>query len=282
MPTLINNRYEFAIFFDVKNGNPNGDPDNGNLPRQDVDTKLGIVTDACIKRKIRNYVELTHEGELGKNILIKNTKESLNNMFSRAFTEIDEDEEDPKLAARNYMCQNYFDVRTFGAVMSTGSDPIGIVKGPVQITVAESIDPIEINDLTLTRQAVTKQDEYEKNKRTEFGHKGIVPYGLYYAKGYISANEGQKTFLTEEDIALLWEAIQNMFEHERSAARGEMNVRKLIIFKHDSKLGNIPAHKLFNTIHVEKHNDYPKSYEDYEIVIDESSIPDNVELIVKD
>lgn len=282
---MINNRYDFVILFDVENGNPNGDPDAGNSPRVDAETGYGFVTDVCIKRKIRNYVELIKEGEAGYNILIKPDK-SLNEKFTEAYEENGlklkqkgKNIDDVK-KARDYICKNYFDVRTFGAVMSTGDDPCGIVRGPVQINFAKSLSPININDITITRQAITKKDD---NKVNEMGRKSIIPYALYRAEGYISAAQANKvTDMTEEDVELLWEAIINMFENDHSAARGKMCTRKLYIFKHNSILGNSPSHILFDKISVEVKDDViiPRKFSDYNIVVDEN-MPEGVSMVSK-
>ncbi|MDD6485108.1 MAG: type I-C CRISPR-associated protein Cas7/Csd2 [Clostridiales bacterium] len=278
----INNKYEFTVLFDVENGNPNGDPDAGNMPRVDPETSYGIITDVCIKRKIRNYVELCMEGKEGYNILIKPDK-SLNSKFTEAYKESSlktgqkgKNPDDVK-AARDYMCENYFDVRTFGAVMSTGNDPCGIVRGPVQINFARSIDPVYIQDISITRQARTTEDRMETGE-TEMGRKSIIPYALYRVDGYVSAALAQKvTGFSEDDIEILWKAIINMFEHDRSAARGKMCVRKLIVFKHESPLGNAPSHTLFDKIKVSKKDGVvsARSYEDYEVSID-ARMPDGV------
>ncbi len=283
----IKNRYEFVMLFDVENGNPNGDPDAGNLPRIDGETNLGIVTDVCIKRKIRNFVELVKENEPGYNILIKADRE-LNAKFTEAYDELDlEHKQKGKKAddvkkAQEYMCKNYYDVRTFGAVMSTGDDQCGTVRGPVQINFARSLDPIAVQDITITRQAKTTDKRQEKGS-TEMGRKSFVPYGLYRAEGYVSAMLAQKvTGFSEDDLELLWTAIINMFEHDRSAARGKMCLRKLIVFKHDSALGNAPSHILFDKVKVEKKENViaPRKYDDYSIIIDKN-MPEGVELIEK-
>lgn len=281
----IKNRYEFVMFFDVENGNPNGDPDAGNMPRTDPETSFGLVTDVCIKRKIRNFVELYKENEPGYNILIKADR-SLNSKFTAAYEECGlktgqkgKNTDDVK-KAQEYMCANYYDVRAFGAVMSTGDDPCGIVRGPVQINFAKSLDPVNSQELTITRQAITKTGE---DKQTEMGKKNIISYGLYRAEGYISAMLAQKvTGFSEEDAELLWTAIINMFENDRSAARGKMCLRKLYIFKHDSSLGNAPAHVLFDKIRVEKKAEItaPRSFGDYNITI-EDDMPAGVTLIEK-
>lgn len=282
----IENRYDFVMIFDVENGNPNGDPDAGNSPRVDAETGYGYVTDVCLKRKIRNYVELLKEGEPGYNILIKPDR-ALNSKFTEAYvTEGLETgkkgaQKDDVIKARDYMCKNYFDVRTFGAVMSTGEDPCGIVRGPVQLTFARSVSPVFVEDIAITRQARTTEDRQETGG-TEIGRKSFIPYGLYRAEGYISAALAQKTtHLSEEDVELLWNAIINMFEIDHSAARGKMCMRKLYIFKHDCVLGNAPSHLLFDKISVKQKNEEPaRSFNDYDIIVDEE-MPDGVELISK-
>lgn len=280
----IKNRYEFTVIFDVENGNPNGDPDAGNMPRIDPETSAGLVTDVCLKRKIRNFVEIFKEDEPYYNILVKPDK-ALNTKFTEAYEAICEKTgqkgKNPEAvrAARDYICQNYFDVRTFGAVMSTGNDPCGIVRGPVQISFAKSVDPIFTQDITITRQARTTEDKRDTGE-TEMGRKSIVPYGLYRADGYVSAMLAQKlTKFSEEDLELLWNAIINMFEHDRSAARGKMCVRKLYVFKHDSLLGNAPANVLFDKIVIGKKDgvEVPRSFNDYEITVDKN-MPEGVEL----
>lgn len=271
----IQNKYDFIVLFDVENGNPNGDPDAGNMPRVDPETSYGIITDVCIKRKVRNFVDIYKEGEPGYNILIKSDK-ALNTKFTEAYTACDlkkaqkgKNIEDVKVA-RDYMCQNYFDVRTFGAVMSTGDDQCGIVRGPVQFNFAKSLDPIFPQEITITRQAKTTVQRKEAGD-TEMGKKNIVPYGLYKMEGYISALLAQKvTGFSEEDLELLWIALKNMFEEDHSAARGKMTVRKLIIFKHDSALGNYPSNLLFDKVHICKKDEeaVPRQYSDYSVSID--------------
>lgn len=278
----IENRYDFVMIFDVENGNPNGDPDAGNSPRVDAETGYGYVTDVCLKRKIRNYVELIKEGEPGYNILIKPDR-SLNSKFTEAYVAegLETGKKDDVIKARDYMCKNYFDVRTFGAVMSTGDNPCGIVRGPVQLTFARSVSPVFVEDIAITRQARTTEDR-QKTGETEIGRKSFIPYGLYRAEGYISAALAQKvTQLSEEDVELLWNAIINMFEIDHSAARGKMCMRKLYIFKHDCVLGNAPSHLLFDKISVKQKNEGPaRSFNDYDIIVDEE-MPDGVELISK-
>ncbi len=284
---MINNRYDFVMLFDVENGNPNGDPDAGNSPRMDAETGYGFITDVCIKRKIRNYVSLIKDGDAGYNILIKPDK-SLNEKFTDAYIEEGlslkqkgKNTDDVK-KARDYMCKNYFDVRVFGAVMSTGDDPCGIVRGPVQINFARSLSPINIQDVTITRQARTTEDR-KATGETEMGRKSVIPYALYRAEGYISAAQANKnTDMTEEDVELLWNAIINMFEEDHSAARGKMCTRKLYIFKHDSILGNCPSHVLFDKIVIKEKDEVyvPRNFDDYEITLDKD-MPEGVELICK-
>lgn len=282
----LTNRYDFVILFDVENGNPNGDPDAGNAPRVDAESGYGYITDVCLKRKIRNYVELAKEGVPGYNILIKPDR-WLNAKFTEAYeaeglkTKNKGKNPDDVKKARDYMCRTYFDVRAFGAVMSTGDDPCGIVRGPVQINFARSISPVNIQDVTITRQARTTDDRKETGD-TEMGRKSVIPYALYRAEGYVSAALANKaTGLSEEDIELLWTAIVNMFENDHSAARGKMCMRKLYVFKHDNILGNCPSHILFEKISVkEKENILPRAFGDYVITVDET-MPAGVELLQK-
>ena len=281
----IKNKYDFVILFDVENGNPNGDPDSANMPRTDPETSYGIVTDVCLKRKIRNYVELTREGEGGYNILIKADR-ALNSKFTEAYDALGLEKKqkgknsDDVKKAQEYICDNYFDVRTFGAVMSTGDDQCGIVRGPVQINFAKSLDPVFTQDITVTRQAVTTEKDFEEKKKSEMGKKSFVSYGLYRAEGYVSAMLAQKvTGFSEDDLELLWEAIKNMFENDHSAARGKMCLRKLYVFKHSSPIGNAPSHILFDKIKVERKAvvEFPRSFEDYEVSVD-NKMPEGVEL----
>ena len=287
---MINNRYDFVMLFDVENGNPNGDPDSGNMPRMDTETGYGIVTDVCLKRKIRNYVELIKENQDGFRIFIKPDK-ALNDKQTDIYVANNLDltkdgkkkDADVVEAAKNFMCKMYYDVRTFGAVMSTGHDPCGIVRGPVQINFAKSISPIFPEDITITRQAKTTTQRQEDGT-TEMGKKSIVPYALYRAEGHVDAALANRTTdLSEKDLELLWEAIWNMFEHDKSAARGKMIMRKLYIFKHDSQLGNAHSHVLFDKIKVsQKDMDIPpRSFNDYSIEVD-NSMPNGVELITKE
>lgn len=292
MAETIKNRYEFVVLFDVENGNPNGDPDAGNLPRIDPESGYGLVTDVCLKRKIRNYVETVKEDEAGYKIYIKEDV-PLNRSDNTAYKEFGTDDKkikelkkkDPEIdrKIRDFMCENFFDIRTFGAVMTTfvkASLNSGQVRGPVQIGFARSIDPIVSQEVTITRVAITTEKDAE-NKTTEMGRKNIVPYALYRAEGYISANLARKvTNFSETDLELLWEAIINMYEIDRSAARGKMSVRELIVFKHSKELGDCPAYKLFNTVKVKRNEGivYPRQYEDYTVTIDEEKIPDTVEM----
>jgi len=295
MADVIKNRYEFVILFDVENGNPNGDPDAGNLPRIDPESGYGIVTDVCIKRKIRNYVETVKEDSEGYKIYIKE-EVPLNRSDSTAYDYLGTDDKgikdlkkkDPEVdrKIRDFMCRNFFDIRTFGAVMTTfvkAALNCGQVRGPVQLGFSRSIDPIVSQEVTITRVAITTEKDAE-SKSTEMGRKNIVPYALYRTEGYISANLARKvTGFSEEDLELLWEAIINMFEIDHSAARGKMAVRELIVFKHSKELGDCPAYKLFDAVEVRKHDDvdYPRKYGDYTISIHEEQIPETVEVIRK-
>lgn len=277
-PNAIKNRYDFAIIFDVENGNPNGDPDAGNMPRTDAETGHGIVTDVCIKRKIRNYVELIKNDSAGYEIFIK---EVLNAKMEKAYAECKIEKKTKKseeiLRAQKWMCKNYFDVRTFGAVMSTGDYVCGVLRGPVQINFAKSVDPVSPQEITITRMARTTAERAETGE-TEMGKKNYIPYGLYRAEGYISAALAEKTGFNDNDLELFWEAVINMFEHDRSAARGKMIVRKLIVFKHESPLGNAPSHKLFERIKITNKNDEisARAYSDYIVEVDCENLPESV------
>lgn len=295
MSEVIKNRYEFVILFDVENGNPNGDPDAGNMPRVDPETGYGLVTDVCLKRKIRNYVETAKENEKGYRIYIKDGV-PLNRSDLEAYADLGVDEKTIKDAkkkdstlderVRDFMCQNFYDIRTFGAVMTTfvkAALNCGQVRGPVQLGFARSVEPVVPQEVTITRVAITTEADAEK-KGTEMGRKHIIPYGLYRAEGYVSANLARKvTGFSEEDLALLWEAIINMFEHDHSASRGKMAVRELIVFKHASELGNAPSYKLFDTVTVARKQNGTQDehiparcYADYEVHIDEAAIPEHV------
>ena len=276
---VLENRYEFVILFDVENGNPNGDPDAGNMPRVDAETGQGIVTDVCIKRKIRNYIQLLKKDEPPYKIFIK---EILNDKLEGAYASVGIEKKTKKpeeiKMAQAFMCKNYYDVRAFGAVMSTGDAPCGVVRGPIQINFAKSIDPVATQEITITRMAITNIKDAEKGE-TEMGKKSFVPYGLYKAEGFISAKLAQDvTSFSEEDLELFWEAVINMFEHDRSAARGKMILRKLIVFKHMSVLGNAPSHLILERVKIKKLNEDipPRAYSDYEVYIDTSDMPDGV------
>lgn len=293
--TTLSNRYEFVLLYDVENGNPNGDPDAGNMPRIDPETGYGIVTDVCLKRKIRNYVEMKTGDKPPYKIYIKENI-PLNTQHKEAYvatgTPVPTNDNERKAIRNNaakiqelrqWMCSNFFDIRTFGAVMNTDV-PAGIVRGPIQMNFSRSIDPIVQQEVTITRLTVTEEGQ---DKMTEMGRKHIVPYGLYRVEGYISAklaNDPTKgTGFSEEDLTLFWEALINMFEHDRSAARGKMATRKLIVFKHESDLGNAPAHKLFELVKVSKKPEAnpPRSFGDYEVTVDKAGVPQGVELIEK-
>lgn len=271
----LKNRIDFIYIFDVQDGNPNGDPDAGNLPRVDAETGMGLVTDVCLKRKVRNYVQVAKGCAEGYDIFIKE-KAILNKSIDAAHEEDSvKNATDKTSAARDVMCKKYFDIRTFGAVMSTGKNA-GQVRGPIQFTFARSIDSIATMEHSITRMAVATEKEAEKqsgDNRT-MGRKATVPYGLYVCHGFISANLANQTGFTEEDLALFWDALKNMFDIDRSAARGLMSAQKLIVFKHDSMLGNAPANKLFDLVKVQKKCDgAPRKFEDYEVTIDRDYLP---------
>ena len=288
----LDNRYDFVLLFDVKDGNPNGDPDAGNLPRVDAETGKGLVTDVSLKRKVRNYVGLVKEEQPPYEIYIKE-KAILNQQHERAYIAIGAEDllkSDSKKRkggdkvdeARKWMCQNFFDVRTFGAVMSTGVN-CGQVRGPVQLTFARSVDPIFAQEHSITRMAVATEAEAEKQEgdNRTMGRKHTVPYGLYVAHGFVSAPLAGQTGFSEDDLELLWQALENMFEHDRSAARGEMATRGLYVFKHDSKLGNARAHELFERITVVKKPgvQVPRAFSDYDVQVNDADLPQGVELI---
>ena len=276
----LKNRIDFVYIFDVKDGNPNGDPDAGNLPRVDAETGMGLVTDVCLKRKVRNYVQVAKELADGYDIFIKE-KAILNTLIDAAHQDKEvESAQDKTSAARSVMCRKYFDIRTFGAVMSTGKNA-GQVRGPIQFTFARSIDPIAVAEHSITRMAVATEKEAEKqsgDNRT-MGRKATVPYGLYICHGFISANLAKQTGFSEEDLDLFFEALKNMFDIDRSAARGMMSAQKLIVFRHDSVLGNAPANKLFDLVCIKKNTtDAPRSYKDYTITVDEEKLPQGVSI----
>jgi CRISPR-associated protein Csd2 len=288
----IANRYDFVFLFDVRNGNPNGDPDAGNMPRMDAETSHGLVTDVAIKRKIRNYVAMVRGDVPGYDIYMQE-RAVLNRAHVRAYTAIGLKSEPKKLPkdeakAREltaWMCKNFFDIRAFGAVMSTEVNA-GQVRGPVQITFAESIDTIVPMEISITRSSVTNEKDALLNDRT-MGRKYIVPYGLYRAHGFVSgrlANDAKKgTRFSEADLALVWEALANMFDHDRAAARGEMTSRGLIVFKHDSDLGNAPAHKLLERVTVTRANgdSPPRGFSDYVVTVNEADLPSGISLEAK-
>lgn len=289
MSTPIKNRYDFVILFDVENGNPNGNPDAGNMPRIDPETGYGLVTDVCLKRKIRNYVEDLKEEAPGYRIYVKEGV-PLNRSDAEALTAVgvsgdlkSAKKADPGIdkKLRDFMCSNFYDIRTFGAVMTTfvkGALNCGQVRGPVQLNFARSIDPIVPQEVTITRVAITTEADAEK-KGTEMGRKHIVPYALYRAEGYVSANLARKTTgFSEDDLQLLWQAILNMFENDHSAARGKMAVRELIVFKHDSELGCAPAYKLFQKVQVQRVEgvEVPRRYEDYNVSVSDD-LPEGVQ-----
>ena len=292
MSKPIQNRYEFVYLFDVENGNPNGDPDAGNMPRIDPETSYGIITDVCLKRKIRNFIEIVKEGKSPYEIYVRE-KAVLNLTHERAHKAVGvqtkgddkkrkgSDEEVAK--ARQWMCANFYDVRTFGAVMSTGVN-CGQVRGSVQLNFGRSIEPIVPLEISITRMAVTteKEAEQQSGDNRTMGTKHIVPYALYRTEGYISAYLAQQTGFSEEDLKLLWDALNNMFDHDHSAARGKMNARRLIVFKHESMLGNAPAHKLFDRVKIERSTDASKparSFQDYKIEVDEKKLPVGISLL---
>ena len=314
MADPIQNRYDFEIIFDVENGNPNGDPDAGNMPRIDQETGLGLVTDVCLKRKIRNYVDLALHGQEGYHIYVEEGS-ILNEKHRQAYKALRPDdpkvEKDAKLTPKDdmeakklvaFMCKNFFDVRAFGAVMSTGIN-CGQVKGPVQLTFARSVEPILPLEISITRMAATNEaekkqkaegdDSPERIENRTMGRKHIVPYGLYVAHGFVSARFAERSGFSEEDLQLLFEALVNMFEHDRSAARGEMATRKLIVFKHENALGNAPAHQLFDLIRIGRNIDGEfrvidksldnlppaRNFADYMVTIDRENVPAGVEVM---
>lgn len=281
----IKNRYDFLLLFDVTDGNPNGDPDAGNLPRIDPETGMGLVTDVCLKRKVRNYVLLKENGKRPYDIFIKE-KAVLTRLISEAThqEEIESLKDAEKTeSARKWMCNNYYDIRSFGAVMSLKDANAGQVRGPIQLTFARSIDPIFPQEHSITRMAVASEKEAQEQKgdNRTMGRKSTVPYGLYLCRGFISPAFANQTGFNEEDLDLFWEALINMFEHDRSASRGMMCARKLIIFKHNTELGNAPAYKLFDLVSIKAKNQVNaiRSFEDYEISIKKDSLPESVELI---
>jgi CRISPR-associated protein Csd2 len=281
----IKNRYEFVLLFDVKNGNPNGDPDGGNMPRIDPETGHGITTDVCLKRKVRNYVDLVEDNQT-PNIIYVKEKAILTERRQPAYEAVaDEKDKSTKISkARAWMCKNFFDVRTFGAVMSVKENNCGQVRGPVQFAFAQSIDPVVPLEASITRMAVETRKEADSqggDNRT-MGRKAYIPYGLYEVHGFISAPLAKQTGFSEEDLNLFWESLKNMFDHDRSAARGEMASQKLVVFKHASELGNAPANKLFDLVQVVRTGNPdspPRNFSDYEVLIDKSDVPQGVDII---
>ncbi|MGI6230361.1 MAG: type I-C CRISPR-associated protein Cas7/Csd2 [Tractidigestivibacter sp.] len=277
----ISNRYDFVFFYDVENGNPNGDPDAGNMPRIDSETGIGIVSDVCIKRKIRNYVDLTRFGKTGYRIYVQNGS-VLNELNREAYEGLNLKPVDKKLpkkiedqiAVTKFMCDNFYDIRTFGAVMTTEVN-CGQVRGPVQLCFSQSVEPVMPSEMSITRMAVTNIKDIEKAKT--MGRKEYIPYGLYRLEGFVSAPLAEKSGFSKEDLDILWEALMNMFENDRSASRGLMTSRELIVFKHDSRLGNAPAHKLFDLVKAERVTDgYARHFSDYQIEVDTDNVPSGV------
>lgn len=283
----LKNKIDFALFIDVQDGNPNGDPDAGNLPRVDAETGEGLISDVCLKRKIRNYVQIAKAGTPGYDIFIKE-KAVLNNLIDEAYADEAVKSKEAKgkkagdqvNAARDFMCRKYYDIRTFGAVMTTGKNA-GQVRGPIQLTFARSADPIVSMEHSITRVAVTTDKEAEKqggDNRT-MGRKATVPYGLYVCHGFISPSLAKQTGFSVEDLQLFWDALKNMFDCDRSASRGLMSAQKLIVFTHESELGNAPANKLFELVQIRKKAEgAPRSFSDYEISVDTSRLPEHVQV----
>ena len=284
----LKNRIDFVYIFDVQDGNPNGDPDAGNLPRVDAETGMGLVTDVCLKRKVRNYVQVAKAGVAGDDILVKSKEISgeevfINGEIRKAYNDIgielkvkDKAKPEQVESGRKRMCEKFYDVRTFGAVLSTGANA-GQVRGAIQLTFARSVDPIVSEEHALTVCAARDEDKPYDSQVGIQGRKATVPYGLYVCHGFISANLAKQTGFSEEDLDLFWEALKNMFDVDRSAARGLMSARKLIVFKHDSVLGNAPANQLFDIVKIEKNTeDAPRSYKDYMVTVDEPKLPSGV------
>ncbi len=275
--TMLTKRYDFVFFFDVQDGNPNGDPDAGNLPRIDAETGMGLVTDVCLKRKVRNYVQLTHEKENGYDIFVKE-KAILNRAIDEAWKEANGEKEvkgDEKRKAednaRALMCKKFFDIRTFGAVLSTGEKGAGQVRGPIQLTFARSVEPVVTLEHSITRMAVTNEKDIDKERT--MGRKFTIPYGLYRAHGFVSANLAAQTGFSQEDLELFWKALLEMFEHDHSAARGLMSARKLVIFEHEAALGNVPASDLFARVASRRVTEgVARSFSDYEVQLDDQKI----------
>jgi CRISPR-associated protein Csd2 len=312
MADPIHNRYEFLFLFDCENGNPNGDPDSGNAPRVDPETLKGLVSDVAIKRRVRNYVQLAHGNEMPNAIFVEHAS-NLNRRIARAHEETGGLPEKKKATrgkvqqAKEWMCANFYDVRTFGAVMSTGPNA-GQVRGPVQVAFAQSIDPVLPLDLSITRMAVAEEpkgvsssaqylaweEEQPEDKLRTMGRKAIIPYGLFVGKGFISAHLAAETGFSDADLELLWEALLNMYEHDRSASKGTMSTRKLVVFKHvgtdgdeaqrrrQAMLGCAPAHRLFDLVQIRRKADLegpPRGFADYQVTVDSDALPAGVELI---
>lgn len=289
----LKNRFDFVYIFDVQDGNPNGDPDAGNLPRVDAETGMGLVTDVCLKRKVRNYIQVAKDGQPGYGILVRSKEISgeevfINGEIRKMYAEDlgldlkikDKAPADKVASGRNAMCKRFFDVRTFGAVLSTGPNA-GQVRGPIQMTFARSVDPIVSEEHALTVCAARDETKPYDSQVGIQGRKSTVPYGLYVCHGFVSANLAKQTGFSEEDLQLFFEALKNMFDVDRSAARGLMSARKLIVFKHDSLLGAAPANQLFDLVHVQKRDEtkVPRNFSDYEVTIDTEKLPKGVELI---
>jgi CRISPR-associated protein Csd2 len=273
------NRIDFTLLFDVTDGNPNGDPDAGNMPRQDAETGHGIITDVCIKRKVRNYVDLTRCGQPGYGIYVREGAilEALN---TEAYTALNLDASKngvAKVKARAWMCENYFDIRTFGALMASDTANCGQVRGPVQLSFGRSIDSVVVDDHAITRLCVTNIEDAKKERT--IGRKYTVPYGLYRMHGFINPFLAEQTGFSDTDLALIWEAFAGMFELDRSAGRGLMSVRRLIVFEHESKLGNAPAHKVLEAVKVVKKTDVARSYADYAVTV--GDVPPGVTVLEK-
>lgn len=276
--SVITKRYDFVLFFDVQDGNPNGDPDAGNLPRVDAETGMGLVTDVCLKRKVRNYVQISPKAHNAGHSIFVREKAVLNALIDEAHEQDDvkkKEKGEKTEAARQWMCGKYYDVRTFGAVMSTGKNA-GQVRGPVQLTFARSVEPVIALEHTITRMAVATEAEAEKqsgDNRT-MGRKYTVPYGLYRAHGFISAHLAAQTGFSSEDLELFWEALQNMFEHDRSAARCLMSTRGLVVFEHSTALGDAPAHEIFSRVNCRRTTEGPaRNFSDYKILLDGEALP---------
>lgn len=275
---LIKNRIDFVYIFDVQDGNPNGDPDAGNLPRVDAETGLGLVTDVCLKRKVRNYVDVAKAGMPGYDIFIQEAAvldNRVEEIYATDAVKKEKEKDKRKMTAKTALCEKYYDIRSFGAVIAT-KDKQGQVRGPIQLTFARSVDPIFSHTHAITRMAVTK--EADKDKERTIGRKSTVPYGLYVAHGFISANLAKQTGFSDEDLTLFWSALENMFDNDRSAARGLMSARGLIVFEHSSELGNAPANKLFDRVKVVRKDDVvtPRGIDDYSITVDEEDMPSGV------